>query len=376
MDSTSEIRHLFPNNRNFAPKLTTNMRTACLVSGGVDSAVAVHLLKEAGMSPDLFYIKIGSGDEGEWACSEEEDWEMATAVARHYGCPIELVDLQRAYWERVIGYVVDRLQRGLTPNTDVMCNRYIKFGCFEERIGKDYDQVATGHYARTEVDTDGYAWLCTSPDAVKDQTDFLAQLDQLAIRKALFPVGALPKEEVRSLALREHLAPARRRDSQGICFLGSLPFSHIAAKYLGEKQGVVVEQETGNVIGTHRGYWFYTIGQRKGLGFAGGPWFVVRKNVSRNIVYVSHTPPVCNPEEGFPIAPPHWITLNPFANDGRYPLRFKVRHTPEFTQGWLQVSNGTYRLYASSTVTGIAPGQFAVLYDEDCHRCYGSAEIM
>lgn len=352
------------------------MSVCCLISGGVDSAVAVHMLCEQGVRPDLYYIKIGDGPEGEWNCTAEEDWEMASAVARRYDLHLELIDLQRDYWERVVGYVVERLRQGLTPNSDVMCNKLIKFGCFEERAGKDYDRIATGHYARTEQDEAGRTWLCTSPDAVKDQTDFLAQLDGHVIRKAMFPIGALPKEEVRRLAEEHHLAPAHRRDSQGICFLGKVQFAELARRYLGERKGIVVERETGNVIGSHNGYWFYTIGQRKGLGFGGGPWYVVKKDIRRNIIYVSR---------GFqtqaayttriPLANPNFITINPFPDDGEYDLTFKVRHTPDFTPGKLLVRGGHYTVHAAAPVQGVAPGQFCTLYDTSHHRCFGSAEI-
>lgn len=352
------------------------MRYAGLISGGVDSAVAVHLMKEQGITPDLFYIKIGSGPEGEWDCSAEEDWEMASTVARKYGCRLDLIDLQKEYWEYVVGYIVDRLKAGLTPNSDVMCNKYIKFGVFEQRVGHEYDRVATGHYAQTERDADGNVWLTTSPDPVKDQTDFLAQLDNLGLRKIMFPIGHLLKEEVRDIAEREHLAPAHRHDSQGICFLGKIRFSELARKYLGEKEGLVVEKETGNIIGKHPGYWFFTIGQRKGLGFGGGPWYVVGKDIRRNIIYVSHgfqTQAAYGRE--FFVSQPNYLTLNPFAEDGEYDITFKVRHTPEFTPGRLLVSRGRYKIISAEDVQGIAPGQFACLYDAQHHRCYGSGEI-
>lgn len=352
------------------------MNIAGLISGGVDSAVMVHLLKEQGHTPDLFYIKIGSGPEGEWDCTAEEDWEMASAVARKYGCRLQLIDLQREYWDRVVGYIIDRLRRGLTPNSDVMCNKYIKFGCFEEQAGRDYDRIATGHYARTETDAEGRVWLATAIDPVKDQTDFLAQLDGWGVRKSLFPVGGLPKEEVRRLAEEHHLAPAHRRDSQGICFLGKIRFAELARKYLGEREGLVVEKETGNIIGRHRGYWFYTIGQRKGLGFGGGPWYVVGKDIRRNIIYISRgfqTAAAYGNE--FYVDQPHFITLNPFEADGTYDITFKVRHTPEFTPGRLHVAHGRYRLVSAEPVQGIAPGQFAVLYDRARRRCMGSGEI-
>ena len=352
------------------------MSVCCLISGGVDSAVAVHMLCEQGVRPDLFYIKIGDGPEGEWNCTAEEDWEMASAVARRYGLHLELIDLQKDYWERVVGYVVERLRQGLTPNSDVMCNKLIKFGCFEERAGKDYDRIATGHYARTEQDEAGRTWLCTSPDAVKDQTDFLAQLDGHVIRKAMFPIGALPKEEVRRLAEEHHLAPAHRRDSQGICFLGKVQFAELARRYLGERKGIVVERETGNVIGSHNGYWFYTIGQRKGLGFGGGPWYVVKKDIRRNIIYVSRGfQTLAAYTTRIPLADPNFITINPFPDDGEYDLTFKVRHTPDFTPGKLLVRGGHYTVHAAAPVQGVAPGQFCTLYDTSHHRCFGSAEI-
>lgn len=352
------------------------MKYAGLISGGVDSAVAIYLMKEQGITPDLYYIKIGSGPEGEWDCKAEEDWEMATAVAHKYGCKLELIDLQKEYWDHVVGYIVDRLRAGLTPNSDVMCNKYIKFGAFEERVGHLYDKIATGHYAQTETDAAGHTWLTTSPDPVKDQTDFLAQLDTIGMKKIMFPIGHLPKDEVRKIAEQEHLAPAHRNDSQGICFLGKVSFSELAKKYLGEKEGLVVEKETGNIIGKHRGYWFFTIGQRKGLGFGGGPWYVVDKDIRRNIIYVSRgfqTAAAYGRE--FRVEQPHFITLNPFEGDGIYDITFKVRHTPEFTPGQLIIERGQYSIKSEEDVQGIAPGQFAVLYDKDKHRCFGSGEI-
>ena len=157
-----------------------NKRIAVLLSGGVDSSVVVYELTRLGLHPDCFYIKIdpedhdGAGDNGaesqyEWDCSSEEDMEMATAVARKYGCSLEVVDCHRDYWDHVTKYTMDKVRRGLTPNPDVMCNRLIKFGAFHEKRGHDYDLIATGHYAQTERDEQGRKWLCTAPDPVKDQ---------------------------------------------------------------------------------------------------------------------------------------------------------------------------------------------------------------
>ena len=262
-------------------------RIAVLLSGGVDSSVVVYEFARLGLHPDCFYIKIGPEEKEEWDCSSEEDMEMATAVAYKYGCKLEVVDCHREYWDQVTKYTMDKVKAGLTPNPDVMCNRIIKFGAFHEKRGHDYDLIATGHYAQTEM-IDGKKWLTTSPDPVKDQTDFLAQIYDWQLQKAIFPIGHYMKDEVRQIAEREHLVNAKRKDSQGICFLGKINYTDYIKMYVGEKPGDVLELETGKLIGRHNGHWFYTIGQRKGLGFGGGPWFIVKKDIEKNVLYVSH----------------------------------------------------------------------------------------
>ena len=285
---------------------------AALVSGGVDSSVVVHLLCEQGYKPSLFYIKIGMDGAEYMDCSAEEDIELATATARRYGLPLEIVDLHREYWDNVAAYAIDKIRKGQTPNPDVMCNKLIKFGCFEQRVGKDFDFTATGHYATTLL-RDRKIWLGTAKDPVKDQTDFLAQIDYLQVSKLMFPIGHLMKHEVREIAQNAKLPNARRKDSQGICFLGKINYNDFVRRFLGEKEGAVVEWETGKRIGTHRGYWFHTIGQRKGLGLGGGPWFVIKKNIEENIIYVSHgydTEAQYGTE--FSLSDFHFITGNPW----------------------------------------------------------------
>ena len=347
-------------------------RIAVLLSGGVDSAVVVHLLAEQGLHPDCFYIKIGPEEEEEWDCSSEEDLEMATAVAHKYGCRLEVVDCHKEYWDQVTRYTMDKVRAGLTPNPDVMCNRLIKFGAFHEKRGHDYDLIATGHYAQTEI-IDGKKWLTTSPDPVKDQTDFLAQIYDWQLQKAFFPIGHMMKEEVRQIAEREHLVNAKRKDSQGICFLGKINYNDYIRRYLGEQPGDVVELETGRRIGEHRGLWFHTIGQRKGLGFGGGPWFVVKKDVEANILYVSNGyDPQTAYRDRFCIHDLHLLTAEPDSEN----ITFKIRHTPEYFHGQLiPHGNGVWEVVSEQPIHGVAPGQFCVLYDEQHHRCYGSAEI-
>ena len=204
-------------------------KIAVLLSGGVDSSVVLYELAEKGLTPDCFYIKIGPEEKEEWDCSSEEDLEMATSVAHKYGCKLAVIDCHKEYWNEVTRYTMEKVKAGLTPNPDVMCNRLIKFGAFHEKIGYKYDLIATGHYAQTEIDENGRKWLVTSPDPVKDQTDFLAQLYSWQLRKAIFPIGHFQKDEVRIIAEKEQLVNAKRKDSQGICFLGQITIMNIYA---------------------------------------------------------------------------------------------------------------------------------------------------
>ena len=373
-------------------------RIAVLLSGGVDSSVVVYEFAKLGLHPDCFYIKIGPEDDKEWDCSSEEDLEMATAVAHKYGCNLEVIDCHREYWDQVTRYTMEKVRAGFTPNPDVMCNRLIKFGAFDEKRGHDYALIATGHYAQTEIDEAGRKWLVTSPDPVKDQTDFLAQIYDWQLRKAIFPIGHYVKDEVRQIAEREHLVNAKRKDSQGICFLGKINYNDYIRRYLGENPGDVIELETGRRIGSHRGLWFHTIGQRKGMGFSGGPWFVVKKDVPHNILYVSHGyNPATAYKTDFPIHDIHWLTVA-VVRQAHQPITvpepaalstvpepveglstditFKIRHTPEYIPGTLeQTSPDTYIIHSKTPIHGVAPGQFCVIYDQAHHRCLGSAEI-
>lgn len=347
-------------------------RIALLLSGGVDSSVALYEMVNKGLKPDCFYIKIGPEEEAEWNCSSEEDLEMATAVAARYGCRLEVVDCHREYWDQVTRYTMEKVKAGFTPNPDVMCNRLIKFGAFDEKRGCEYDYIATGHYAQTET-IDGKKWLVTSPDPVKDQTDFLAQIYDWQLRKAIFPIGHYMKDEVRMIAEKEHLVNAKRKDSQGICFLGKINYNDYLRRYLGEKPGDVLELETGKKIGRHRGLWFHTIGQRHGLGFGGGPWYAVKKDVTANVLYVSKGyEPHTAYKNVFPIHDFHFLTEKEIPEN----VTFKIRHTPEYHPARLEkAADGCYTVVAEEMIQGVAPGQFCVIYDKEHHRCFGSGEI-
>ena len=223
------------------------------------------------------------------------------------------------------------------------------------------------------MEQDGKLYLATAADPVKDQTDFLAQISYEQLSHLMFPLGRMPKREVRQAALDAGLPNATRKDSQGICFLGKIDYADFIERHLGTRPGPVIEIETGRKIGEHRGYWFYTIGQRKGLGLSGGPWFVVRKNVRDNVIYVSRgydTPRqygrVINLQEM------HWISGDP----GLEHIAFKTRHSPDFHQGSLERhDDGSLTIRSEQDIQGIAPGQSAIIYSPDCRLCFGSGLI-
>jgi len=352
------------------------MNIAALVSGGVDSSVIVPLLKEQGYDPHIFYIKIGlEGRDDIMDCPSEEDIEITTFIAKKYGCKFDIIDLQKEYFDRVARYTMDSVRKGLTPNPDVMCNRFIKFGAFEEKAGYQFDRIATGHYATQWIDAEGVAWLGTAVDALKDQTDFLARITYPQLLKAMFPLGNMPKSEVRQLAEKYGLPSAQRHDSQGICFLGKINYNDYIREYVGEKEGDIIEMETGKKLGTHKGFWFHTIGQRKGLGLGGGPWFVVKKDAQQNIVYVSQG---YNPEAQYvdTINLVDVQAMNPVIKfvDGQ-PIRYKIRHQPEFRTGTLSVSDKGLIIHSNVMISGVARGQFGTIYHESKPVVLGSGVI-
>lgn len=338
--------------------------------------MVVHRLKEEGHDLHLFYIRIGL-DNGEGDCSAQEDIEMCRFIASRYGCPFDVVSLHEEYWDNVMQYALDTVKQGLTPNPDIMCNKMIKFGFFEQRWGHEFDMTATGHYASTEI-IDGVKFLATAVDPVKDQTDFLARISYDQLKHLMFPLGNLPKSRVREIALEAQLPNARRKDSQGICFLGKINYNDFIRRHLGEKPGPIIHLETGKKLGEHHGVWFHTIGQRKGLGLSGGPWYVVKKNVHDNVVYVSQG---YNTEKQYGntlhLDEMHFISGDPW-NGSSQPreIKFKNRHAPEFMSATItRINDREYVIDSRDRVQGIAPGQFGVIYDATGRLCYGSGII-
>jgi tRNA-specific 2-thiouridylase len=272
------------------------LKIAVLLSGGVDSSVALTLLKAAGHDVTAFYLQIWFQEDfrNYWdQCPWEDDLRVARGVCDALDVPLRVVPLTDAYWDLVVSKSIDEIAKGRTPNPDIWCNSRVKFGAFREHLAKahpaEFDRVASGHYAATDRNSgdDGIVRLVLSGDLHKDQTYFLAHLSQQQLRHLCFPVGGLPKEALRGVARDAGLPNADRKDSQGICFLGKVKFSEFVAEHLGEREGAIVELETGDLLGTHRGFWFHTIGQRSGLGLSGGPWYVAAKDVDGNVVYAT-----------------------------------------------------------------------------------------
>lgn len=352
------------------------LSTAVLLSGGVDSSVALGLLAKEGRRVRAYYLKIWLEDEVSYlgSCPWEEDLRYAQAVCDLFGVPLEVVPLQREYYERVVAYALEELRRGGTPSPDLLCNRLIKFGAFLERLGDSVDQVATGHYAR--LDRQGGATrLAMSPDPVKDQTYFLSRMTAQQLQRAEFPLGPFTKRQVRELARLWGLPNQDRPDSQGICFLGRIPYREFVRHYLGERPGPIVDVATGRLLGRHRGLWFYTVGQRSGLGLGGGPWYVWSKDEEENVLYVNHaTDP--RPRKRVRVGDLHWLGQAP--ESGYY--RVKVRHGPRLYEATLryatdlrQGSGSRAWVDLSQPDPGLAIGQFCVFYAGD--QCLGSARI-
>ena len=349
------------------------MKIAALVSGGVDSAVALTQLKHEGRH-DLtaFYLKVWLEDELAFLgdCPWEADLEHVRAVCDQLGVPLEIISLQSEYLENVVTYALEELRAGRTPSPDIFCNKRIKFGAFFDKIDLGYDKIATGHYARIQQ-SEGYYHLKRAPDPVKDQTYFLSGMSQNQVARALFPIGHLIKKDVRTLARESDLPNKDRKDSQGICFLGKIKYPDFIRFHLGEKTGDIVELESGTVLGPHRGYWFYTIGQRQGLGLSGGPWYVVRKDTRKNVIYVSHkTYREDRARDRFTVTALNWIATPPDTSD----LLLKVRHGPELPPCRIApAESNRLSVTLSKKDPGIAPGQFAVFYDGE--TCLGSGVI-
>lgn len=272
------------------------MKTVVIgMSGGVDSSVAALLLKEQGYNVIGLFMRnwdstinndyLGNPNLDNDICPQEQDYNDAKAVCDKLNIPLHRVDFVKEYWDNVFKYFLDELQKGRTPNPDVMCNKYIKFDLFikeAEKLGADY--IATGHYARI---IDGK--LSRAKDLNKDQSYFLAYVDKSKFKNVLFPIGELEKPVVRKIADKNNLTTAKKKDSTGICFIGERNFTNFLKNYLPNQPGKIINIETHKQVGEHIGLMYYTIGQRRGLNLGGNEEksYVVEKDLKNNILYVA-----------------------------------------------------------------------------------------
>lgn len=372
------------------------------LSGGVDSSVAAYLLKEQGHEVIGLFMRNWHDTTGtlEGDCPWYDDQVFAELVAKRLDIPFRFVDLSEEYRKRVVDYMFSEYERGRTPNPDVLCNREIKFDVFlKEALKLGAEFVATGHYCQkqvVEVDGEPRYRLLAGADKNKDQSYFLCQLTQEQLKYALFPIGHLQKPQVREIAQQQKLATAKRKDSQGICFVGKVDLPVFLQQQLASKQGniheilpswskyTLREGETdieklaepysytvrdGKKIGTHNGAHFYTIGQRKGLGIGGRKesLFILATDVKENVIYVGEGD--SHPglyRKALKILPEevHWVDGNDTMRVGEsreYMVRIRYRQPLQQAE-LICREDGLYLLFAQPQ-RGIAAGQFAAWYD-------------
>jgi tRNA-specific 2-thiouridylase len=253
------------------------------MSGGVDSSVAAALLVERGYDVTGVYMKNWSQDLPGHFCPWKQDYQDAKKVALQLGIKFKMYDFEKQYKNKVVNYMIEEYKLGKTPNPDIMCNQEVKFKLFLDAAIEDgADLIATGHYARN---VNNQLWAAI--DKTKDQSYFLCRITKKALTKTLFPIGEFKKTEIREMAKKRGLVTAKKKDSQGICFIGKVSIKDFLMQYVKPKMGNIVDQNN-KVIGEHDGALFYTIGQRQGLNVGGGlPYYVVGKDMNKNIVYVS-----------------------------------------------------------------------------------------
>ena len=364
--------------------MSKQMRIVVGLSGGVDSAVSAYLLKKAGHEVvGLFMKNWEDDDDGEY-CSSRQDFLDAASVADVLGIEIEHVNFAAEYKDRVFAEFLREYQAGRTPNPDVLCNAEIKFKAFLDhalRLGAA--KIATGHYARVR-DRDGQFELLKGLDPLKDQSYFLHRLNQAQLGKTLFPLGELAKTEVRRIAADIGLPNARKKDSTGICFIGERPFREFLERYLANAPGPI-KDDRARTIGEHVGLSFYTLGQRKGIGIGGlkerrgekggsehAPWFVARKDMAANTLYVvqGHDHPWLQ-SRGLSADDASWVSGRAPA-PGRYGARTRYRQA-DAACTLAEPAGGSFTLSFDAPQWAVTPGQSAVLYDAEV--CLGGGVI-
>lgn len=358
-------------------KSIADTRVVVGMSGGVDSSVTALLLKRQGYDVVGIFMKNWDDTDESGFCTAESDAEDVRRVCEQIDIPYYTVNFEKEYYDKVFSYFLDEYKAGRTPNPDVMCNREIKFGEFLDRalqLGADY--LATGHYARV-IEENGVYKLLRGVDAGKDQTYFLNALNQEQLSKAMFPIGHLPKAEVRRIAEEAGLYTAKKKDSTGICFIGERDFRSFLSQYLPAKPGQMIDIATGEVKGRHDGLMYYTLGQRQGLGIGGSgngePWFVAEKDLEQNILYVvqgDKHPSLYS--TGLVASTINWIGGNLPEGPLACTAKFRYRQPDQGVTMTLR-ADGTLHVAFDAPQKAITPGQAVVFYDGE--TCLGGGII-
>ncbi len=355
------------------------------MSGGVDSSVSAYLLQQQGYQVEGLFMKNWEEDDGTAYCTAKEDLADAESVCEKLGIQLHTANFSAEYWDNVFAHFLQEYQAGRTPNPDVLCNREIKFKAFldyAQELGADL--IATGHYVQ-RCDRDGQTWLCKGLDNSKDQSYFLCEVNERCLSLSLFPVGALRKAEVREIAAALGLRTHDKKDSTGICFIGERKFKDFLETYLPAQPGDI-ESADGEIIGSHAGLMFYTLGQRQGLGIGGMrnrpevPWYVVEKDLSRNVLIVSQG------NENNDLFSKELIAKQPAWVNGEAPLlplrctaKIRYRQQDQHCMVLADVENGSpeqagqVRVQFDVPQRAVTPGQYVVFYQDQ--RCLGGAII-
>lgn len=361
--------------------MTDNANTKVIVgmSGGVDSSVSAYLLQQQGYQVEGLFMKNWEEDDNEDYCTAAADLADAQAVCDQLGITLHTVNFAAEYWDRVFEYFLDEYRAGRTPNPDIMCNKEIKFKAFLEFACEDLgaDLIATGHYARRRWQ-DGKWQMLRGCDANKDQTYFLYTLGQRQLAQTLFPVGELPKAEVRHIAGQQGFTTAKKKDSTGICFIGERKFREFLGRYLPAQPGVIRTVD-GTVIGEHQGLMYHTLGQRKGLGIGGlkdateEPWYVVDKDLDKNELIVAQGadhPALFS--FGLHAEQAHWVDRQGPAGEIQITCKTRYRQQ-DIPARLIPGDNDTYTVLFDEPQAAVTPGQSVVIYQDEL--CLGGAII-
>lgn len=352
------------------------MRIVVGISGGVDSSVAAYLLKKQGH--DVIGLFMINWEEKDGSCTAEADFEDVKRVCNKIGIPYFSVNYAKEYYDRVFSYFLEEYKNGRTPNPDVLCNREVKFGPFLEQAKKlGADMIATGHYAK-KIEKDGKYYLAKADDLNKDQSYFLNQLNQQQLASVLFPLAEIDKPKVREIARELGLSTAEKKDSTGICFIGERNFKKFLQEYLPAQRGKILDLD-GNEVGMHDGLMYYTLGQRRGLNIGGRKggngerWFVVKKDLANNILYVSQGEGEGLFTDGLYATEMNWIPEKPLKSEFDCLAKFRYRQADQKVHVTI-LNDKEIKVDFDERQRAITPGQYVVLYDED-GKCLGGGTI-